>query len=78
MKEGYIKLIQWLNENPKFSYWIVLFCVSFILLLMIYLFITNLRLHLHIKTLNKDKDRLMQEKDLMRKGLEKEKAPETL
>lgn len=30
----------------------------------------NIRLHMHIRTLMRDKGRLMQEKDLMRKGLE--------
>jgi hypothetical protein len=55
-------------DNPKFSFWIVVFSLSLILLWLIYLILTNFRLHAFIISLKKDKGRLMQEKDLIRLG----------
>ncbi len=64
----YHRLLDWLVENPALSYWVVLLGVSFVLLMLLYLFVTNIRLHAHIRVLNKDKLRLMEEKDLIRRG----------
>ena len=69
MKDVYKELTIWLAENPNFSYWIVLFSVTFVFLLLVYVIVSNIRLHMHITSLVSDKERLMQEKDLMRKGL---------
>jgi len=70
LKTHYLELLGWLNGHPDLSYWFVFFIVSFTFLLFFYLVITNLRLHFHIRSLNRDKQRLMEEKDLMRKGRE--------
>ena len=70
MKKIYADLIQWCTENPILSYWISIFGTSFIVLFIIYILFSNARLHLHIRRLNQDKERLMQEKDLMRLGKE--------
>jgi hypothetical protein len=68
MNENYINIIQWCLSNPKFSFWITIFSFSLILLWLIYLILTNFRLHAYIGSLKIDKDRLMQEKDLIRLG----------
>lgn len=47
----------------------VFFTVSFLTLFVVYLIATTFRMQLHIRRLNGDKRRLMEEKDLMRKGL---------
>ncbi|MBF0196088.1 MAG: hypothetical protein HQL32_00140 [Planctomycetes bacterium] len=75
MKAKYIDLIQWLADNPNFSYWIVLFLALFVILLIIYLVVSNIRLHIHISSIVKDKSRLMEEKDLMRKGMQNTQEP---
>jgi hypothetical protein len=68
LKGQYFELIQWLVEHPNLSYWVSLLISAFVILTMMYLIITNLRLHRHIRGLNRDKQRLMEEKDLMRRG----------
>jgi hypothetical protein len=68
VRELFHRLFDWLVENPALSYWVVLLSASFVLLLILYLFVTNIRLHAHIRMLNKDKLRLMEEKDLIRRG----------
>jgi hypothetical protein len=70
LKESYFQLIDWLQAHPNFGYWICLLAASFILLSLVYLLFTNLRLHRHIRILGQDKKRLMQEKDMMRKGMD--------
>jgi hypothetical protein len=76
LKDRYLQLLNWLTEHPDLSYWIFFFSLAFGTLFLIYLIITNLRLHFHIRSLNRDKQRLMEEKDLMRMGHEKRKLPE--
>jgi hypothetical protein len=68
MSEMYLSVIEWCAANPKLSFWVTIFSVSLILLWLIYLILTNLRLQVYISSLKKDKDRLMQEKDLIRLG----------
>jgi hypothetical protein len=68
MSEVYISVIEWCLENPKFSFWIAVFSGSLLTLWLLYLILTNFRLHAYIGILKKDKDRLMQEKDLIRLG----------
>jgi hypothetical protein len=68
MSETYLIGIQWCQDNPKFSFWIVVFSGSLFILWLLYLILTNMRLHAYIGSLKKDKDRLMQEKDLIRLG----------
>ena len=68
IRDLFHRLLDWLVENPALSYWVVLLGASFVLLVMLYLFVTNMRLHAHIRVLNKDKLRLMEEKDLIRRG----------
>lgn len=74
----YKDILEWLIFHEKLGYWIIFFTISFIILLIIYLFMCNIRLHFHIRAINRDKERLMQEKDLMRQGLATatEKTPE--
>jgi hypothetical protein len=69
LKDSYFDLLAWLQGYPNLGYWISLLSVSFITLLLMYLFVTNLRLHRHIRSLTEDKQRLMQEKDMMRQGM---------
>lgn len=68
VRELYHHLVTWLGDNPALSYWVVLLGGAFVLLTIIYLLVTNIRLHAHIRSLNKDKLRLMEEKDLIRRG----------
>ncbi len=68
MNETYINILEWCLANPKFSFWITIFTSSLLILWLIYLILTNFRLHAYIGTLKTDKDRLMQEKDLIRLG----------
>ena len=77
LKDHYFDLLTWLQAYPNLGYWISLLSVSFITLLVLYLFVTNLRLHRHIRSLGKDKQRLMQEKDMMRQGMTKQNPDES-
>lgn len=76
LKAQYLQLLEWFNAHPDLSYWIVFFSISFTFLIFSYLIITNLRLHFHIRSLNRDKQRLMEEKDLMRMGRNQEDPAE--
>jgi hypothetical protein len=76
LKDSYFNLLAWLQEYPNLGYWVSLLSVSFITLLLLYFFITNLRLHKHIRSLGEDKQRLMQEKDMMRQGMLQQQDPE--
>jgi hypothetical protein len=62
-------MLAWLQEHPNLGFWLVLVCGSFFALGVIYLLLTNWRLHRYIRVLKADKLRLMEEKDLMRKGM---------
>lgn len=80
MMERHLLVLGWLQENRKLGLFLSLFACSFVLLLVVYLLLANLRMHVHIRRLNRDKSRLMEEKDLMRRGLqaaagEAKKAP---
>ncbi|MBF0243748.1 MAG: hypothetical protein HQL31_00560 [Planctomycetes bacterium] len=66
--ETYNFVLNWLLAKNYLGFIIVIFVLSFSILLTAYLIMSNLRLHLHIRSLNKDKARLMEEKDLMRQG----------
>lgn len=68
MKDRYIQMLDWFHAHPTAGYWISIVLFSFFVLLLVYLVITNLRLHHHIHQLQRDKQRLMEEKDLMRLG----------
>lgn len=76
LKDRYIQVLEWLSAHPNFSYWIVFFVLVFTILMFIYLIITNLRLHFHIRSLNRDKQRLMEEKDMMRIARNQQDVPE--
>lgn len=72
LKENYLQWLSWLQEHPNLGYWMCLLISTFTMFLLIYFVLTNLRLHRHIRQLSLDKQRLMEEKDLIRKGASKD------
>ena len=69
LKQSYLQILSWLQIHDRVGFWLTLISVMFITLVALYFLITNWRLHRYIRVLKADKLRLMEEKDLMRKGM---------
>ena len=69
LKQSYLQILSWLQLHDKLGFWVLVVSASFLTLGAIYLLLTNWRLHRYIRVLKADKLRLMEEKDLMRRGM---------
>ncbi len=67
--QTYLGILDWLKDKPKTGFWILVIVLGFLLLSLVFLIIDNLRLKLHIVRIDRDKKRLMEEKDMMRKAV---------
>ncbi len=68
-------ILDWLRDKPKTGFWILVIVLGFLLLSLAFLIIDNLRLKLHIVRIDRDKKRLMEEKDMMRKAVSNQSGP---
>lgn len=65
----HVQMLSWMQENRRLGFLLVFMTSAFLALFILYLIVANIRLHIRIRQLNRDKNRLMEEKDLMRRGI---------